>query len=392
MNEINFNTAIYDIALNIGTSLDINETVNNALESYFRQLDCIGIILYQENEIFRSKPKTLKKNSKINEYNYSFFNHYNEIKEEYFKLGLPYIINDDGKFYHYFELPSFGFMLIITTDSPLEQIVSKMLYKLNEKFANSILASLQHHKLLESEKALYQQSKMASMGEMIGNIAHQWRQPLSAISTLSTSQKLQLELGITSNEEVIQAFEKIHDISLHLSHTIEDFRNFFKQDTEEKIFDLAESIKESLKIVEANLKVNNINIVLSIGNTSVISGYENNLKQAFINIINNAKDALISNNLGQKEKILFISITCKTDNIIVNFLDNGGGIPEDILEKIFEPYFTTKHQSQGTGIGLYMTKQIIEKQSHGTIKVSNKKFKYDKENYIGADFEIVFQK
>jgi len=389
MSEANLNTAIYDIALNIGTSLDVNTTINTALESYFRQLDCVGIVIFHEKTFFNAKPKTLKKNQQINQ----FFDQViqNELldSKEYFKINPTFIERYENQFYNLFELPNFGFLLIITHQKPLSMIVSKMLLKLNEKFANSILASIQHTKLLENEKILHQQAKMASMGEMIGNIAHQWRQPLSAISTLSTSAKLQIDLQLITFDEIQDAFEKIYSISLHLSNTIEDFRNFFKEDTEEKIFDIEQTIMESLKIVEANLKVNNIDVICKLF-PSVISGKESSLKQAFINIINNAKDALLlEQNQELRERLLFIQMKKENHTTIVEFFDNAGGIPQDIIEKIFDPYFTTKHQSQGTGIGLYMTKQIVEKNSRGVITAQNITYTHNNNKYNGALFRLI---
>jgi signal transduction histidine kinase len=227
------------------------------------------------------------------------------------------------------------------------------------------------------------------MGEMIANIAHQWRQPLSAISTLSTGLQLEVDLNLASNGDVSKGLVKINDISQHLSSTIEDFRNFFKEDSIQENFCLKEAIIDSINIIDANLKTTDITMVTNLEKCDFY-GNKNSIKQAFINIINNAKDALVEKNI--EEKIIYISLISVADVYVLNIIDNAGGIPNDIMTKIFEPYFTTKHQSQGTGIGLYMTKEILEKHSNCTINVTNIDEEFDSLPLKGAKFTIEFPK
>ena len=210
----------------------------------------------------------------------------------------------------------------------------------------------------EKESHLFQQSKMASMGEMIGNIAHQWRQPLSAISSSVSSLKLQKQLGLATGEEVDKALDKILDTTSYLSNTINDFRDFFKSDKKKELTSLKKVLDATLSILSSTLKNDNIKVFEDISEYE-LNVFPNEFQQALLNIINNARDALIGNEIG--EKYIFIDAGKQNENTVISIYDNAGGIPEDIKEKIFEPYFTTKHQSQGTGIGLYMTGEIIKK-------------------------------
>jgi len=244
--------------------------------------------------------------------------------------------------------------------------------------------------LKQKDKLLSQQSKMAAMGEMIENIAHQWRQPLSLVSSISTGIIVKKELGVSEFDDEKKDLEKINDTAQHLSQTIEDFRNFFKSDKEKKEFSLLKSIEKNLMLIEGILKSNNIQIVLGQKDDCKIKSYENEFTQALLNIFYNARDVLIEKKL--EEKLIFINIKSNKENIVVTVLDNGGGIENSIIEKIFDPYFTTKHQSQGTGIGLYMTHQIIEKHMGGKIIVENEKFQYNNIKYKGAKFSIYLPK
>jgi len=252
----------------------------------------------------------------------------------------------------------------------------------------------QIHKLIaqekNNEKILYQQSKMAAMGEMIGNIAHQWRQPLSAISTISSGIAAQKEYGIFNESTLLDSMEKITKQTQYMSNTINDFRDFFKPDTKKVKFILKYTLKKDINLIKHSFQTNNIEILESYDDTIELLGYENQLVQAIVNILNNAKDQLINKNIEDK----VVSIKAKQDNksIYIIIQDNAGGIPKDILPKIFEPYFTTKHQAQGTGIGLYMTHEIIEKHFNGTIKASNTTIDYNNTQYTGAIFEIIIPK
>ena len=243
-------------------------------------------------------------------------------------------------------------------------------------------------KAKEQTDMLVQQSKMASMGEMIGNIAHQWRQPLSAISSSASGTILEKELGILTDEELKVKLQGIIDKSQYLSQTIEDFRNFFKQNNEKEDFSVNKVIQNVENIVVGTLKISDIKLVKSYQEKNDLHclGFSNELSQVIINIFNNAKDILLEKQ--SVDKIIKVCLTQKEDNIIIKIHDSAGGIPDDILPKIFEPYFTTKHQSQGTGIGLYMSSEIVQGHFNGRLTASNTKFKVNGKEYYGACFKI----
>ena len=240
------------------------------------------------------------------------------------------------------------------------------------------------------EKMLITQSKVAAVGEMLGNISHQWRQPLSVISTHATGLKLRLEIeDELKKEDIIDSLENINKQVQYLSKTIDDFRNFFKGDTndiqefslKDAFIKLEELTKDSLNnnYIKYNTKIEDITLKLN----------ENLFVQALINIFNNAKDAMVYNREDSEDRFLFIETKVINKSLEILIKDTGGGVPSNIIEKIFDPYFTTKHSSVGTGIGLYMTNQIITKQFHGKISVSNIKVENNDKSLSGAEFKII---
>ena len=239
----------------------------------------------------------------------------------------------------------------------------------------------------QKDKMITEQSKMVAMGEMIGNIAHQWRQPLSIISTGATGMKVQKEYGLLTDEEFNKICDLINENAQYLSETIDDFKNFIKGDRVKEIFSLEENINSFVHLVEGSIKSNNIKLILNLENDIKINGYSNELMQCFINIFNNAKDALKEQ--AKQDKIIMISTYSQEDTAVIEIVDNAEGIAEDILPKIFEPYFTTKHKSQGTGLGLSMTYKFIVDGMNGTIEAQNKEFQYNHKNYRGAEIKIV---
>lgn len=240
------------------------------------------------------------------------------------------------------------------------------------------------------DKILSEQSKLAAMGEMMGNIAHQWRQPLSIISTGATGIKFQKEFHTLDDVYLIKTCELINDNAQYLSRTIDDFKNFIKGDRIKEEFCLEDTINSFLNLVEGSIKKHRINVVLNLEENIIIDGYSNELIQCLINIFNNAKDALNDKEIGNK--IVMISSYEKDNKIIIKIIDNAKGIDNHIISKIFEPYFTTKHKSRGTGLGLNMTYKFIVDGMNGTISVKNQKFKYQKMRYFGAEFTIVLPK
>jgi signal transduction histidine kinase len=225
------------------------------------------------------------------------------------------------------------------------------------------------------------------MGEMIGNIAHQWRQPLSVISTIATSTLLQNEAKSLSDTKLESNMDLISDNVQYLSKTIDDFRNFIQKDREKMVFNLKHTIDIFLELNSSWIINDNLIIIEDIEDNINFEGYENELIQCFINIFNNSKDAL--QKLKDKDKLIFISLYKENDFIFIDFKDNAGGIPKEYINRVFEPYFTTKHKSLGTGIGLNMTYQIITAMD-GIISVQNTTFMYNEKEYTGALFKIKF--
>ena len=254
-------------------------------------------------------------------------------------------------------------------------------------FLDITLQKEMESKLKEKEILLIQKSKMAAMGEMIENIAHQWRQPLSLISVVSSTLLLQkkLDMHIPKDEECEQ-LTKIGDTVNYLSQTIDDFRSFFKEKKLKENFLLEDCYKKVLNLMSSNFKAMQIDVIENIENVE-IETFENELIQVIMNILTNAKDVLLSKG-NDFRKLIFIEIYKENDKSIFSIKDNAGGIPIENIEKIFEPYFTTKGD-EGTGIGLHMSKEIIQNHMNGELKVENSTFDYQGKEYKGAKFTII---
>jgi len=276
-----------------------------------------------------------------------------------------------------------GILIIITLIIVLlyrQYLLKDLNKKLNEKVKMEI------NKNIEKNEILAQQSKMAAMGEMIGNIAHQWRQPLSMISTVATGTKMQNEITPLSNDQLNSSLDTINDSAQYLSKTIDDFRNFFNPSNNIiSKFYITDTISKALNIIKAQFISKDIEIIEKIENFELISR-ENELIQVLINILNNARDSLITKE--KDRRLIFITTYKIENNIYIEILDNGNGIEEAIINRIFEPYFSTKHKSQGTGIGLYMSEEIVTKHLKGSLSVINEKYTYEGINYTGAKFVI----
>jgi len=250
-----------------------------------------------------------------------------------------------------------------------------------------ILAILDMTDIKRKEHMLSQQSKMASMGEMMSNIAHQWRQPLTSISISASSIKLSQELDMIEEDEINEQMDNIIKSTEFLSNTINDFQNFLNNEKINETFQAKDVVKQVLTLVDGNLKKAHIDILENYQNKNNIFGIKNELIQSVLNIINNAKDALLT----KEDKA--IKINSYEDELseysILSIHDSAGGIPSDIIDKIFEPYFTTKHQDQGTGLGLYMTHQMIFDHMKGKLEVNNESFEYNGKELFGANFKIM---
>ncbi|MGD9788339.1 MAG: ATP-binding protein [Sulfuricellaceae bacterium] len=219
----------------------------------------------------------------------------------------------------------------------------------------------------DREQIMIQQSRLAAMGEMIGNIAHQWRQPLNALEILLANLKDAFEYHELDQEAIDHTVLDGHHIIQRMSATIDDFRNFFKPNKEKARFNPRQTLDDTVSILKAGLRNNGITLHIEGDDELACYGYPNEYAQVLLNLLTNAKDAIVARKVP--DGTIRLSLTRQDGQAVLTVRDNGGGIPEDILDKIFEPYFTTKEK--GTGIGLYMSKTIIENSMGGQIAARN---------------------
>ncbi|WP_368030515.1 PAS domain S-box protein [Arcobacter sp. s6] len=256
----------------------------------------------------------------------------------------------------------------------LEQKVieqTKQLQDLNKTLEQRVQEEIKKNE--EKQKMLFWQSRMASLGQMLGNIAHQWRQPLTELNlTLFNMKKAFLNQNEKKMDEL---YKESKELILNMSSTIEDFSNFFNPQKEKKSFEIKEAVNEALMLLRKVIENESINLQIDVPINYKVLGVSNELSQVIINLIQNSKDAFILNNIKNKR----ITITLKEEDILdkkysmLEISDNAGGINKENIDKIFEPYFTTKHKSQGTGLGLFMSKMIIEKSLDGQLTHRNTK-------------------
>ncbi len=250
-----------------------------------------------------------------------------------------------------------------TALNELKNMINDVIENLESRIKNEI------DQRLAQEQILIQQSKLAAMGEMIGNIAHQWRQPLAQISAIHMNMKVTYDFNKFDEVYLNEKIKEANKLTSYMSQTINDFQNFFIPQKEKEIFSIEKACKDAYNIIDSSLKYHNIEINFNIKEDTNILGYKNEFSQVILNILSNAKDILIERKIENPK----IDIEVKNgDNYsIIKIHDNAGGVKDDILDKIFDPYFTTRHKTQGTGIGLYMAKNIIERNMSGFINVKN---------------------
>jgi signal transduction histidine kinase len=232
--------------------------------------------------------------------------------------------------------------------------------------------------LREKDELLLVQGRQAAMGEMIANIAHQWRQPLNSLALIIQELSYSSDKNQLTRENVKLCTAKSMGLIQHMSKTMDNFRDFFKPDIAKSRFNVSDVISSCITIVEDRINSLNVELTLSIVSDSVVNGYQNNFAQVILNIINNACDALVERKV--KEPKISITVSGDQDKSTVAISDNAGGVPPEVIDKVFDPYFTTKGSQQGTGIGLFMAKTIVEKNMGGKLTVNN--------NADGAEFRI----
>ncbi len=252
----------------------------------------------------------------------------------------------------------------------LEQEVKKRtlaLDALNKNLDKKVKEEVAHRQ--EQERLLIHQSRLAAMGEMIGAIAHQWRQPLNALSLVLQNQNINYQLGKLDDLTMEQSMKKSERLINKMSTTIDDFRNFFKPNKHAESFNIKDLIISTISLVDAQFKSHNIDITITCKDDLNIIGFQGEFSQAILNLINNAKDTLIEREITKPK--INISAHNGPNGINISIHDNAGGILLDIINKIYDPYFTTKEEGKGTGIGLYMSKMIVEDNMHGKLYAFN---------------------
>lgn len=255
---------------------------------------------------------------------------------------------------------------IITQKDKSVKSKTKALANLNRTLDSKIKRAIEKNK--EQEQILMQKSKFIAMGEMISLIAHQWRQPISELNAIILSIKLHYDLDKLNKQMLNNKTKEIENLLDYMSNTIDDFRTFFKPDKTKEKFYLVDSCKRVTDIASTMLNEHNIILVKNIDTDLYLTNYQNEFEQVVLNIITNAKDALLCDNIQNPQIKIDLY---KTDKIYLKICDNAKGMPSNIIDKIFEPYFTTKEESDGTGIGLYMSKLIIEQNMGGELSVTS---------------------
>ncbi len=270
----------------------------------------------------------------------------------------------------------------LTSDASSEELntLKNVMNEMIDNLENKIQEEITNRS--NQEKLLVQQSKLAAMGNMLGNIAHQWRQPISEINAILMEVEATARFDTLKTDFLLKSISSCSDVTEHMSSTIGDFQNFFQPSKEKEYFNVHEVCLSAISIINASLKFHNIELKFNINQNSEVYGYPREFAHAILNILSNSKDVLVERKIENPNIIL--SIKTGKQFTIIRIEDNAGGIKEENIDKIFEPYFTTKHATQGTGIGLYMTKMIIENNMNGFVNVEN--------SQEGALFTIKLQK
>jgi len=265
---------------------------------------------------------------------------------------------------------TFAFITDISEQKELEQTLKEQKHSINmmnQSLAQRIEAEVQANR--KKDHIMYQQARLASMGEMVANIAHQWRQPLNIIALIIQEFYISGQLGTLDREKLEKEYTRANSVLQYMSNTIDDFRTFFKHNDIGELFQVKSAVDSVFTLVSKALEHNNIEVTVTIDDDLYIFGHKNEFVQALINLINNAREAMM---VQADQGRLEITAYREDGEVKITVQDSGGGIRSEDIDKIFEPYFTTKHQTQGTGLGLYMSHQIIVNNMGGSIYAMNR--------------------
>ncbi len=250
----------------------------------------------------------------------------------------------------------------------------------------NIIIKQEEKRNIKLQEQFFRSQKLTAMSELIGNIGHQWRQPLSIISTAATGIILQKEQDKPLDEkEIFLTCEAINDNAQYLSRTIDTFTRYIKIDCQKDVFSMKKNITNFIYFIEGSIDINNIDIMVDVEDVELI-GYPGKLIQCYINLFNNSKDKF--NEIEAKERLIFVTAYKEDDKVIIKFKDNGGGADEAVVKSLFEPYFTTRHKYQGKGLSLHNTYNILVHEIGASIEVKNTQYNYNKKIYSGLEFII----
>ena len=329
--------------------MDLNEIINNAIE---------GILII--------------KNGFIQNMNQSLLDilGYDDKKELIGNLATGILIPTSKEKFIKYNSKIFQEISIITKNGDIIPVIIKIkdITFSNEEY--KMVSILDLTELKEKERMVLLQSKHSAMGEMISMIAHQWRQPLACVSSILSRIKLKNNMNKVDKEFLNTVLDEMNEYIQYMSITIDDFRNFFSIDTKKELLSLPEIVLDVQKLINKSFDSQNINIDIQNVELTKRYLYKNEIIQIIINILNNSRDAFVERNIQNPQIKISFSEDDEFQNIFIE--DNAKGIDDKIISNIFNPYFSTKSQKNGSGLGLYICKTILEKNNQGTIKVENK--------------------
>ncbi len=346
--------------------LDLNgnfQWVNKAFEEMFAdkfnkaELHSYNILEFSSRKDIRKIWNNCINKKVTNNYESSYTNPKSKSKI-YLQTTLTPIINSDGNIQK---------AVVVESDITELKKVEKKLKQLNKTLEKRVEREV--FKNRKKDLLMLQQNRLAAMGEMLSNIAHQWRQPLNAIGVIVQNIQQAYEYGDFSRKYLEKNVNKTMEMIQYMSQTIEDFQHFFKPDKEIQLFEINQTVNKAINFVEASFKVKNIEIQANMPETVIIKGYPNEYIQAIINILNNARDALLDSDTKNPKIIINLKKINKTSELRIS--NNGPQINDKTGDRIYDPYFSTKDVDKGTGLGLYMSKNIIEKNMQGKLFFNN---------------------
>jgi len=357
-----------ELTLNIRKAMDSHELIKSVTDSidgaiFYKDLDLnyIGCNWHFLDLVGKPVKEIIGKND-YDLFNDSEAEHFQDIDRTILKNGTAqafkeWVTNKKGEKIYF-----------STVKSPLRNSKDEIIGVVG--VARDLTREYEMEKDLEAKQLLLiQQGRQASMGEMIGNIAHQWRQPLNALALVVQKIGIYHKRGVLDEEKIKTSIDKSMSLINGMSSTIDDFREFFNPNKEKELFAIRDAIEKAHAIVESAFASHTIAYELHMPDDIEIEGYKNEFSQVLVNLLNNAKDVLVEN--GVSPAHIKIDVNKEKEHLLVRVCDNGGGIPDSVLGRIFDPYFSTKDEGKGTGIGLYMSKMIIEDHMKGKLSVSN---------------------